>query len=317
MNRFIAAYENSCPGHSLDYTANGSGAGVSDFLDGRTDFAGTDSALSPGDADWLMARTRCGGADPWNLPLVFGPIAITYNVFGVDSLNLDGPTIAKIFTGRVTTWDAPEITALNPDLPLPRQPIVVLFRGDESGTTDNFQRYLQATAGETWGRGAGKTFHGGIGRPKQGNEGTSAAIPRTPGAITYTEWSFARRQQLPVAQIITSAGPRPVPLTVDTVMSAVTGVQPVGRGQDLVLDTAALYRPTRPGAYPIMLATYELVCSKYPDRATADAVREFLTAAVTGGQEGLADHGYAPLPDILAARLRAAAAAIAWAEDRK
>ena len=314
MDRFIAAYEKACPGHSVSYTASGSGAGISDFLAGRTDFGGTDSPLDPADADWLTAKSRCGGAEPWNLPLVFGPIAITYNVFGVDSLILDAPALAKIFTGRVTSWDAPEIAALNPDLPLPRQPIVVLFRGDESGTTDNFQRYLQAAAGETWGLGAGKIFRGRVGHAKQGNEATAAAIPRTPGAVTYTEWFFAQRQQLPVARIIASAGPQPVPLTVDTAMAAVDGVRTLGHGADLTLDTAALYRPTRSGAYPIMLATYELVCSKYRDRATAESVRDFLAAAIAGGQRELTDHGYVPLPDGLVARLRQAGAAIDWAD---
>ncbi len=317
MERFIAAYEKACPGHSLRYTSNGSGAGVAGFLAGRIDFAGTDSPIIRGSAEWVAAVERCGGTEPWNLPLAFGPIAITYNVFGVDSLVLDGPTIAKIFRGRLTSWDAPEIVALNPDVDLPPQPIVVLYRGDESGTTDNFQRYLQATAGDAWGRGAGKAFRGGVGWARQGNEGTSAAIPRTPGSITYTEWSFAQKQQLPSAQIVNRAGSEPVTLSADSAASSVAGIAVIGQGNDLLLDIAALYQPTRREAYPIMLATYEVVCSKYPDRATAEAVREFVGAAMSDGQLELADVGYVPLPDSLIGRLKQAVGSIAWAEDWK
>lgn len=310
MTRFITSYENACPGHSLDYTSNGSGAGVAEFAAGLTDFGASDSPIAPASEDWAKARARCGGSTPWNLPLVFGPIAVTYNVFGVDTLTLDASTTAKIFTGRITSWDAPEIAALNPDQQLPRQPIVVFFRSDDSGTTDNFQQYLQAAAGAAWGRGAGKAFQGGVGRGRRGNEGTSAEIAPTPGSITYTEWSFAQRQQLPVARIITSAGSDPVPLSVDTVTASISDIRIKGSGNDLTLDLSGLYQPGRRGAYPIVLATYEVVCSRYPDPQTAEAIKTFLEAALTIGQDGLTEIGYVPVTPSIAGRLTAAIAAM-------
>ena len=88
-----------------------------------------------------------------------------------------------------------------------------MFRSDESGTTDNFQKYLDAASDGAWGKGAGKTFNGGVGEGAKGNEGTSAAIKSTPGSITYNEWSFAKSQGLSMAKIVTSAGPDPVELT--------------------------------------------------------------------------------------------------------
>ena len=143
--------------------------------------------------------------------MVFGPIAITYNAPGVDALVLDGPTAGQdLQRHRRQSWDDPEIAALNPGKTLPAQPIVVIFRSDESGTTDNFQKYLDAASDGAWGKGAGKTFNGGVGEGAKGNEGTSAAIKTTPGSITYNEWSFAKSQGLAVAEIITSAGPDPV-----------------------------------------------------------------------------------------------------------
>lgn len=310
MTRFITAYEKACPGHSLEYTSNGSGAGVAEFTAGLTDFGASDSPVIPPGDDWSGARARCAGNEPWNLPLTFGPIAISYNVFGVDSLVLDASTTAKIFTGKITSWDAPEITALNPDQQLPRQPIVVFFRSDDSGTTDNFQQYLQAAAGVAWDRGAGKAFKGGVGRGRRGNEGTSAEIAPTPGSITYTEWSFAQRQQLPVARMVTSAGSDPVTLTVDTVTASISGIDVSGSRNGVVLDLSGLYQPTRRDAYPIVLATYEVVCSRYPDSQTAEAVRTFLEVALTRGQHGLTEIGYVPVTPSIANRLRSAIAAI-------
>lgn len=310
VTRFVTAYEAACPGYTLNYTSSGSGAGVKEFIGGQTDLGGTDSPLSADKGEVDKAKERCGGADAWNLPVVFGPIAITYNAPGVDSLILDGPTAAKIFSGAVTSWDAPEIAALNPGKALPAQPIVVIFRSDESGTTDNFQKYLTAASDGAWEKGAGKTFNGGTGEGAKGNEGTSAAITSTPGSITYNEWSFAKNQGLSIAQIITSAGPDPVTLSVESVGKSIAGVKIKGEGNDLVLDTSTFYKPTEVGAYPIVLGTYSVVCSKYPEAEVAPAVKAFLSVALGKGQEGLTDNGYIPVPDSFKDKLTTAINAI-------
>ena len=310
VTRFVTAYEAACPGYTLNYTSSGSGAGVSEFLGGQTDIGGTDSPLNVDKGQVEKAKARCGGADAWNLPVVFGPIAITYNVAGVDSLVLDGPTAAKIFSGAVSSWDAPEIAALNAGTSLPAEPIVVIFRSDESGTTDNFQQYLAAASDGAWEKGTGKTFNGGTGEGAKGNEGTSAAITTTPGSITYNEWSFAKNQGLSIAEIVTSAGPDPVALSVESVGKSIDGVKIKGQGNDLVLDTTSFYQPTETGAYPIVLATYSVVCSKYPDADVAPATRAFLTAAIGKGQEGLTDNGYIPVPDSFKGKLATAITAI-------
>ncbi|MGX9788143.1 phosphate ABC transporter substrate-binding protein PstS [Mycobacterium sp. MMS18-G62] len=310
VTRFVTAYESACSGYTLNYTSSGSGAGVSEFLGGQTDFGGTDSPLNPDKGEVEKAKTRCGGADAWNLPTVFGPIAVTYNLPGVDGLALDGPTLAKIFNGAVTTWNAPEIAALNSGKTLPGDKINVVFRSDESGTTDNFQKYLNAAGGDAWGKGAGKTFNGGVGEGAKGNEGTSAAIKSTPGSVTYNEWSYATKQGLQVADIITSAGPDPVKLSAESAGKSIDAVKIKGQGNDLVLDTSSFYKPSVAGAYPIILGTYEVVCSKYPDAEVAPAVKAFLTVATTDGQKGLQDAGYIPIPDTFKAKLTEAINAI-------
>jgi phosphate ABC transporter phosphate-binding protein len=308
MTRFANAFEQACPGQTLNYTPNGSGAGISEFTGNQTDFGGSDSELLPPEYD--AAAQRCG-SPAWNLPVVFGPIAITYNVNGVTSLNLDGPTAAKIFNGAVAGWNDPAIAALNPGVALPAEPIRVIFRSDESGTSDNFQKYLDTASAGAWGKGAGKTFKGGVGEGAKGNDATPAAVKSSEGAISYNEWSFAQAQHLNVAKIITSAGPDPVAISADSVGKTIATAYIIKNGNDLALDTISFYRPNQTGAYPIVLATYEIVCSKYPDPQVGMAVKAFLQSTIGAGQNGLADNGYIPIPDTFKSRLSAAVNAIA------
>lgn len=308
MTLFVKAFEQACPGQTLKYTTNGSGGGISDFLDNRTEFAGSDSPLSRSEYD--RATQRCG-SPAWNLPVVFGPIAIAFNIKGLSSLSLDGPTAARIFNGAITTWNDPAIAALNAGVALPAAPIRVVFRKDESGTSDNFQRYLDTAANGAWGRGAGKQFKGGVGDGFAGSDGVAAAVGATEGSITYLEWSFAQRQRLNTAGIITSAGPEPVSISGDSVGKTIAGAWFTREGNDLALDTISFYRPNQPGSYPIVLATYEIVCSKYPDAQAGRAVKAFLQATIGPGQAGLSDNGYVPVPADFGSRLAAAVSAIA------
>ena len=304
MDHFITGYEETCSGKQLAYTASGSGAGVADFLAAKTDFGGSDSPLS-GD-EYAAAKQRCGGADAWNLPVVFGPIGITFNVKTTDVLTLDAPTLAKIFSGAITRWDDPAITALNGNMPA--EDIHVIYRSDASGTSDNFQQYLQAASGGAWTKGAGKTFNGGVGTSAQGNDGTSQAVKNTEGAITYNEWSYAMKQHLDVAGIKTAGGV--VHIGNDWVGKTISDVTIKGQGNDLVLDLSKVYATTTPGAYPILLASYEIVCSKYPDVEVGKAVKAFMQSTITEGQQGLTPLGYIPLPADFQTRVAAAVISI-------
>jgi phosphate transport system substrate-binding protein len=307
MTRFVNAFEQACPGQTLNYTPNGSGAGISEFTGNQTDFGGSDSPLIP--SEYAAAQQRCG-SPAWNLPVVFGPIAITYNVKGVTSLTLDGPTAAKIFDGSITIWNDPPIQALNAGVTLPAEPIRVVFRSDESGTSDNFQKYLDTAGNGAWGKGAGKTFHGGVGEGAKGNDGTAVAVKSTEGAISYNEWSFAQAQHLDMAKIITSAGPDPVAISADSVGKTIASAYIIKEGNDLALDTISFYRPNERDSYPIVLATYEIVCSKYTDSGVGMAVKAFLQSTIGAGQNGLTDNGYIPVPDAFKSRLSAAVNAI-------
>lgn len=309
IEQFVYAYVAACPGYTLDYAANGSGAGVRQFIANETDLAGSDVPLEPSEGEPTRAADRCG-SPAWDLPAVFAPLAITYNIKGVNSLNLDAATTAKIFNGTITMWNDPAITALNQGAKLAPTPIHVVFRSDRSGNSFNFQKYLEAASNGAWGKGVSETFNGGVGNGAAGDNGTSAMVQSTDGSITYNEWSFAVGKQLNMAQVITSAGPNAVPITVDSVDKTIAGATFTGQGNDLVVDTTSFYKPTQPGAYPIVEPTYEIVCSKYPDSATGTAVKAFMQAAIGPGQDGLDQYGYIPLPDSFKSKLATAVNAI-------
>ena len=288
-----------CPGKKVAYNPTGSGAGREQFIAGHVDFAGSDSPLV---ADQIgPAAKRCNGNPAWDLPLVFGPIALVYNLPGIQGLVVNGDALAKIFSGRITAWNDPMLAALNPGVALPDTKITPIYRSDSSGTTDNLQKYLTVAAPQSWTRGVGTEFQGGVGEGAAKSAGVIQAVRATPGAIGYVEKGFADQAGLPYAQIDTGNGV--VPLTNDTARNAVNAARFVADGNDLVLDLNSMYGTQDPHAYPLVLATYEIVCSKGYDPDTSGAIKSFLTVAANNGQTGLSSAGYVPLPDKVKERL--------------
>jgi phosphate transport system substrate-binding protein len=296
-----------CSGKTLAYNPTGSGAGVDQFLAKQVDFAGSDSALK--DDQVAKAADRCGGGEAWNLPLVFGPVAMAFNVEGADKLVVSGDVLAKIFSGQIKKWNDPAIAALNSGATLPDADIKPVYRSDSSGTTDNFQKYLGAAAPQAWTKGAGKEFQGGAGEGAQKSSGVVQAIQATPGSIGYVEKGFAQQAGLKVAQIDSGGGA--VELTDESTQKAVDTAKFKSEGNDLTLDLNALYASKEAGVYPLMLATYEIVCSKGYDADTAAAVKSFLTVSANEGQANLSAAGYVPLPDAFKERLLKSVDAIA------
>ncbi|EFV14637.1 phosphate ABC transporter substrate-binding protein PstS [Segniliparus rugosus] len=302
VQAFTASYAKVCPGKNLDYQANGSGSGITGFVNGQVDFAGSDSALSAEQA--AGAAKRCGGNAAWHLPLVFGPVAIAYNLPGVDKLVLTGENLAKIFNGAIATWGDSALVDANPQLKGNTEKISVFHRSDDSGTTDNFQTYLGVAGQGAWDKGAGKAFKG-VGEGAKGSDGVAQNVAKLPGSISYVEKSFADANKLAVAQIDNGSGP--VALTSESAGKAVTGAKTAsGDAHDLKLDLASIYGSKEPGVYPLVLATYEVVCSKGYDGATAQAVKSYLSNAASKGQADLASKGYVPLPEEFKSKLVAA-----------
>jgi phosphate transport system substrate-binding protein len=296
---FNQVWGQKCPGKNLSYNPTGSGAGREQFIAKQVDFAGSDSALK--DDQIKAAADRCGGNPAWHIPLVFGPIAMAYNIEGVDGLVLNGDVLAKIFQGQITKWNDPAIAGLNQGKTLPDTAITPIFRSDSSGTTDNFQKYLKAAAPQSWTKETGSEFQGGAGEGAQKSAGVVQAVQATPGSIGYVEKGFAEQAGVPFAQIDSGAGA--VELNDESAGKAIDAAKFAADGNDLVLDLNSIYGTKEAGAYPLMLATYEIVCSKGYDADTAAAVKSFLTVAANDGQGGLSAAGYVPLPDQFKERL--------------
>ncbi len=303
---FNQAWGKLCPGKNMSYNPTGSGAGREQFIAGHVDFAGSDSPLGAEQVE--AAAKRCGGNPAWHLPLVFGPVVLAYHLDGVDSLVLNGDVLARIFSGVITTWNDPSITALNPAA-LPDTNITPIYRSDSSGTTDNFQKYLIATAPQSWTRGAGSEFQGGVGEGAQKSAGVVQAVQTTPGAIGYVEKGFVDQASLRFAQLDSGSGA--VPVTDGAAHTAIESAKFASEGgNDLRLDLNSLYGTKVAGAYPLVLVTYEIVCSRGYGPDTSAAVRSFLTVAANNGQGGLSTAGYVALPDRFKQRLVAAVDAI-------
>ena len=304
MDEWTKKYSAKCSGATVNYQGTGSGAGVQAFIQGTADFAGSDSYLK--DDEQKQADAKCAGGPALNIPMVIGPIAVVYNLDGVTGLQFDAPTLAKIFSGKITKWNDPAIAALNTSAKLPSTAIQAVHRSDESGTTDNFTKYLSKTATADWTYDHAKAWKapGGTGAAK--SDGVASLVKSTPGTIAYVEFSFAQNSSLAMAKVKNGAGEF-TELTGDSAGQTLEGAKVVGTGNDLKMDID--YTTTTAGAYPIVLVTYEIACSKGSSKA-AD-IKAFLTyTASTAGQSALNDLGYAPLPADIQSKVATAAAAI-------
>lgn len=305
MELFGVSYQSVVPGASLAYNATGSGAGQKQFIAGQVDFGGSDSPLK--DDQVAAAAERCGGNAAWHLPMVVGPVAVAFKVDGVNSLNLSVTTVAKIFKGEITAWNDPAIAAENDGVALPDLPISVLYRAEESGTSDNFQKFLNVATNGFWDT-EGKTFPTKVGSGAQGSSGVADQVKATNGAITYVESGYATAAGLGIAALDFGSGP--VTLSTQSVNKALAGVVFSGKGNDLIVDSTALFASRDAGAYPLALTTYEIVCSAGYATDTAGRVKDFLHTIVDSQGADLEEAGYVPLSGAFRDKLVAAVDAL-------
>ncbi|WP_405907858.1 phosphate ABC transporter substrate-binding protein PstS [Streptomyces sp. NBC_00828] len=298
IDAWVKEFSTAC-GVQINYKGGGSGAGVTAFTQGTVAFAGSDSALKPEEV--TASKAVCTGGQAIDLPMVGGPIAVGYNVPGVDNLVLDATTIAKIFDSKITNWNDAAIKALNPDATLPDLKIQAFHRSDESGTTDNFTKYLIAATPDNWKYEGGKAWQAKGGQSASGSSGVAAQVKQTSGAISYMELSYAK-DGINAASLDTGAA-APVEATVPNATAAIAAAKVVGTGSDLALQLD--YATKADGAYPITLVTYEIVCDKGNKADTLPATKAFLTyIASEDGQKILADAGYAPMPTDIITKVR-------------
>ncbi|SHN45691.1 phosphate ABC transporter substrate-binding protein PstS [Cryptosporangium aurantiacum] len=305
MNAWTTAYAKDC-GAQINYSPTGSGAGVKEFTAGKVAFAGSDSALK--DDEQTAADARCKTGKAINIPGVATAVAIVFNVNGVDKLTLDPATISKIFQGQIKTWNDPAIAKTNSGVTLPSTAISIVFRSKDSGTTDNFTKFLEAQTPETWKLGTGKGWKGTVGTGAPDSAGVVSAVTGKDGSISYVDAPDAKKNSLKAAALDTGAGA--VEISDETVGKAIAAAEQDFDGNNLKLKLN--YGLKEAGAYPAVLVTYQITCEK---GLTADEVKltkGFLSYVVSdAGQTAAADAGYSKLPADLLTKAQTAAAAIA------
>jgi phosphate transport system substrate-binding protein len=309
MAAWVQAYQQACSGVTINYNPTGSGAGVTAFIGGKEPFVGSDSALKSDEKPQADARCKTGKAI--DLPMVVGPIAVAYNLDGVDNLQLSAATVAKIFSGKIKTWDDAAIKQENPSANLPSTPIQAFHRSDSSGTTDNFTKWLSAAAPSDWTYSNDKVWKAPGGQGAAKSAGVANAVAKNQGAIGYVEYSFVQSLDLSAAKIAND-GKNFVELSAENASTALQSAKPAegAQGNDLALKLD--YATTAANAYPIVLVTYEITCEKGLSGDDAAFVKSFLGYTSGDGQKHLTpDLGYAPLPSDLQRKVAAAVAAIA------
>lgn len=306
INTWIKTFQAACPDATIAYRSSGSGAGLRAFIAGSSDFAGSDAELSANDQP--DADARCATGPAIHLPMVVGPIALAYTVAGVEGLRLSPATIARIFSGQVTTWNDPAIARENPGTELPPTTIRTVHRADGSGTTDSFTRFLAATAAGDWPFDSGTNWPAPGGTVEIGNGGVASAVARSNGSIGYMEWSYAQALNLRTAKIGNQSGEF-VELSTQAAARAVADAEIAGTGNDLRLRIA--YTSTAAGVYPIVLVTYEVVCERGTRPASLELVKAFLTYAAGEDGQAAIGAGYSPLPQRIRTRVTSAVADLA------
>ncbi|MER6315141.1 phosphate ABC transporter substrate-binding protein PstS [Streptomyces sp. NPDC001581] len=300
IDLWIKNYMAACSGVEVNYKSSSSGEGIVAFNQGTVGFAGSDSALKPEQVE--ESKKICTGGQGIDLPMVGGPIALGFNVTGVDKLNLDAATIANIFNDKIKKWDDEAIKKLNPGVALPPTAIQAFHRSEDSGTTENLGKYLKAAAPDAWTYDAAKKWPAPGGQGASGSSGVASQVKAVDGAIGYFELSYATSQNIKTVDVNTGAA-APVKATGENASKAIAAAKISGTGSDLALKLD--YTTKAEGAYPIVLVTYEVVCDKGNKAETLPTVKSFLNyTASDAGQKILLENGYAPIPAEINAKVR-------------
>jgi phosphate transport system substrate-binding protein len=298
MEAWSTGFQGLNPDVTLNYNPVGSGDGRTQFTEGGTLFAGTDSYFSDDEGELSAANERCG-SDVIEVPSYVSPIAVMFNLEGVDSLDLDSDTIAQIFDQKITKWNDPAIAEQNPDADLPATDITTVHRQDDSGTTKNFTDYL-GKASDSWSYEAEDAFPVKGGVAAEGTSGVVAAVNNGNGTIGYADES----QVGDLSVVSVKVGDEYVAPSAEAA-AKVIAVSPAVEGRPDVDMAVDVDRTTEEaGAYPVILLSYLVACQTYPSADDADLVKGFLSYVLSDeGQQAAADNaGSAPLDADTASR---------------
>jgi phosphate transport system substrate-binding protein len=291
MSKWVADYGKSHGGVKIDYQSIGSGGGIRQITERTVDFGATDAPMS----DEQIQKA----AGILHIPLCLGAVVLAYNIEGVPTgLKISSEAAAGIFLGKVKNWDDEAIKKDNPDAKLPSKPIATVHRSDGSGTTKIFVDYLSTVSAE-WksgpGAGTSVSWPGGLGA--KGNEGVTAQVKSTPGAVGYVELAYAIENKLTFAAIKNKSGAFVSPSLEST--SAAGAGAAAKMPEDM---RTSIVDSEGEGAYPIAGITYALVYTEHKDAAKGKVLAEFLKWAIHEGQATTAPLNYGKLPDAVVAK---------------
>lgn len=285
-----AEFAKKASGITVNYTKSGSAAGKQDLANQVVQFAGTDSVIK--DAD----KASFKGGEVLYFPTVGAPITVSFNVSGLDKLQLSPDTLAGIFQGDITSWNDPKIGADNSGANLPATKIAVVHRSDGSGTTSNFTKYLKKASPSVWKLDSGDTVNWPSStQGAEKNSGVASLIKTTDGAIGYVDLADAVNADLKFASVKNAAGSFVAP-TLDGASAALGGASV---NADLTYDPL---NASGDAAYPITSPTWIIVYKKQTDPNVTTALKGWLNFILTDGQSFAKTVGYAPLPSDLATK---------------
>ncbi|HEU4706873.1 MAG TPA: phosphate ABC transporter substrate-binding protein PstS [Solirubrobacterales bacterium] len=307
---WIAEFENENSGATISYDPVGSGGGREQFIAGGVAYAGSDAALSTEEGELEKAEKQCAPGELIEVPDYISPIAIIYNLPGVEELKLDPETLAKIFAQEITSWNDPAIAKDNPGVELPDTRITPVNRSDESGTTQNFTEYLSEVVPSVWKFEVSGDWPVKGGEAASGTSGVVEAVSAGEGAIGYADASQAG--ELSIAKIkVGSEWAEPTAEAAAKIVEESPLDKELSPGRYTI--AYELDRKTESqGTYPIVLVSYFIACTKYGSAGEAEAVKAYAEYAVSPeGQELAAEQaGSAPLSSALTKKVTPAVEAI-------
>jgi phosphate transport system substrate-binding protein len=284
VEEWATLYRQRAPGVDVRYDAIGSGAGVRHLIDRTADFAVSEAPMT------AEEQRSAGWDEVVQVPVAGAAVAVAYNLPGVDDLHLSEDTLARIYSGAITRWDAAAIKRENPGAALPAMAVTTVHRSDSSGSTLAFTRYLLTAGHEVWTPGAGTSVDWPVGKEAAGTAGVVAAVGASRGAIGYVGAEPAHAARLQVATVRNAAGAfvAPTSVAVDTALLGATGFK-----ENLTLTVPD--RHESPTAYPVVAISHLV----FPAGLAAEkdaALRHFAAWILTEGQRSTRRLGLAPLP---------------------
>ena len=263
------------------------------MLAGTVDFGASDGPMT--DEQLAQSKTKI-----LHVPTVLGADVPAYNLNVAGDLKFTPEALAGIFLGKITTWNDPALAKVNPTVKLPSDPIIVVHRSDGSGTTFIWTDYLSKVSPEWKSQvGNGTSVKWPVGLGGKGNEGVAGMLRQMPGSIGYVELVYAVQNNIHYGEVENSAG-NFVKASVETVTAAAASMKNMPADFRVSIVNA-------PGknAYPISSFTWLLIPAQSKDATKGRILADFLNWMVSDGQKMTADLTYAPLPEDVAAKVKA------------